>query len=436
MKSSNVRICKWKSGSRSAAIDAFVKRSAVDPKAQTVATKVLADIRKRGDKAVVASAKKFDGVDLRPSGFRLTPAEAKKPIRLVESSEKKAIQIARRNIVAFARSGMKRNWSIKTRRGGRLGEQFTPYDRVGIYVPGGEAPLVSTALMTATLASVAGVQEIVACTPCDGQRRINPVLVYALTVAGATEIYRLGGIQAIGAMAYGTATVAKVQKIIGPGNVFVTAAKRCVYGDVALDLVAGPSEICILADTSADARFVAADLISQAEHGTGDEKALLITTSERLAGRVTQELEKQASTCGREKAIRAVMRRGMLLVVVPTLDDGIALCNQFAPEHLELMVRNAGKWAKRVTCAGAVFVGPWSPEAAGDFVAGPSHVLPTGGAAALFSGLTVDDFLRRTSVIAYTRADLVDALPIIETFGKIEGLDGHARSAGIRFDSK
>ena len=435
MKTTNARICKWKSGSRNTTVDAFVKRWPVDPKAKTVATRVLADIRRRGDRAVVASARKFDSVDLRPSDFRLSPAEVTQAIHSVESSDKKAIQIAKRRIVAFARSGMKRSWSMRTRRGGRLGEQFAPFDRVGIYVPGGEAPLASTALMTATLASVAGVQEIVACTPCDGHRTVNPVLVYALSIAGVTEIYRLGGIQAIGAMAYGTSKVAKVQKIVGPGNAFVTAAKQCVYGDVALDLVAGPSEICILADTSADARFVAADLISQAEHGTGDEKALLITTSARLAGRVSEELGKQASVCARETAIRTVMRRGMLLVVVPTLNEGMLLCNQFAPEHLELMVRNPGKWAKRVTCAGAIFIGPWSPEAAGDFVAGPSHVLPTGGAAALFSGLTVDDFLRRTSVIAYTRADLVDALPVIEAFGKIEGLDGHARSAGIRFDS-
>lgn len=434
MKTRKIQICKWKPGSRNATVDAFVKRGAIDSGAHAVAKKVLADIRRRGDRAIVACARRYDGVDLPPSAFRVRPAEMERAVSRVSAAEKRAIRKARRHIRAFARAGMKRNWSMKTSGGGRIGEQFSPYDRVGIYVPGGEAPLVSTALMTATLANVAGVEEVVACTPCDDERKINPVLVYALVAAGATEIYRLGGIQAIGAMAYGTPTLARVQKIVGPGNAFVTAAKKLVYGDVALDLVAGPSEICILADTSANPRFVAADLIAQAEHGTGDEKALLITTSERLAAHVSVELDQQASTCGREKAIRTIMHKGMLLVVVRTLDDGIALCNRFAPEHLELMVRNPGRWAKRVTCAGAVFLGPWTPEAAGDFVVGPSHVLPTGGAAASFSGLTVDDFLRRTSVMTYTRTDLMEALPVIETFGSIEGLDGHARSAKIRFD--
>jgi histidinol dehydrogenase len=347
-----------------------------------------------------------------------------------------AAREAHKRITAFARAGMRKDWSMSSPRGGMLGEQFVPHDRVGVYVPGGAAPLASTVLMTVTLAKVAGVQEIVACTPCGPDKRIDPHLLYALELAGATEIYRVGGVQAIGLMTYGTRTVRKVQKIVGPGGAYVTAAKRLVYGRVALDLVAGPSEIAVLADDTADAGYVAADLLSQAEHGTGLEKALLVTTSRHLAEAVREELAEQAARLERREAVERVLADGTLLLVVPTLDKGMELCNRFAPEHLELMVREPKSWVRKVRSAGAVFAGDCSPEAAGDFVAGPSHVLPTGGTAAMFSGLTVDDFRRRTSFIAFTRADLADALPVIQAFGKAEGLDGHVQSAAIRFDKK
>jgi histidinol dehydrogenase len=235
-------------------------------------------------------------------------------------------------------------------------------------------------------------------------------------------------------MAYGTRTIPKVQKIVGPGGPYVTAAKRRVYGDVALDMVAGPSEIAVLADDAAQAAFVAADLLSQAEHGTGAEKALLVTPSRKLAEAVRDELLQQTETLSRKEQIRQVLARGTLIVVVDKLDDGMELCNRFAPEHLELHVREPRRWVEKVHSAGAVFVGAWTPESAGDFVAGPSHVLPTGGTAAMFSGLTVEDFRRRTSVITFTRADLKDVLPVIEAFGRVEGLDAHARSATIRFE--
>jgi histidinol dehydrogenase len=235
-------------------------------------------------------------------------------------------------------------------------------------------------------------------------------------------------------MAYGTGTARKVQKIVGPGGTYVTAAKRLVYGDVALDLVAGPSEIAILADATADPRCVAADLLSQAEHGTGWEKALLVTPSRRLALDVGREVLRQAATLSRRAAVDRVIRRGMLLVVTPSMEDGVTLCNRFAPEHLEIMARGARRWLSGVRRAGAVFVGKWTPESAGDFVAGPSHVLPTGGAAAMFSGLTADDFRRRSSVIEFSRQDLRQTLRVISAFGRMEGLDGHSRSAEIRFE--
>ena len=429
-----VRMVRWRPGRRNPVVSAFLERPAFDERAEAVARRVLADVRANGDRAVCRYVRRFDGADLRPSDFRVSAADLARAEKQVKPAFRSAVKEAHRRIAAFARAGMRRNWSMATPRGGRLGEQFMPLDRVGVCVPGGAAPLASTALMTVTFARVAGVREIVACTPCGRDGRINPVLLYALKVAGATEIYKVGGIQGVGLMAYGTRTVRRVQKIVGPGGMFVTAAKRQVYGHVALDLVAGPSEIAVLADDSADARQVAADLLSQAEHGTGWEKALLVTPSARLAESIRRELGVQAATLSRQQAIRKVTKNGMLVVVVPGLEAGMELCNRFAPEHLELMVRKPGSWLKRVRCAGAVFVGPWSPESAGDFAAGPSHVLPTGGAAALFSGLMVDDFRRRTSFIAFNRADLWDALPIIEAFGQIEGLDAHSRSARIRFE--
>ena len=430
----SVKIVKWTAGRRTATVAAFLRRPAFDPGAEAAAMEILADVRANGNKAVAQYARRFDGARLRTSGFRVDRTELAAARRQVRPEFRTAIRESHDRIVAFSRAGLRKDWSMSSPRGGSLGEQFVPLDRVGAYVPGGAAPLASTALMTVTLAKVAGVPEIVACSPCDANGRVAPEILYALEIAGATEIYRVGGIQAIGMMAYGTRTIRKVQKIVGPGGTYVTAAKRQVYGQVALDLVAGPSEIAILADSTADPRYVAADLLSQAEHGTGHEKALLVTPSRPLAKAVAAEVVKQAATLSKAEAVRKVMQRGMLIVLSGTLDEGMDLCNEFAPEHFEIMVREPKGWLRKVRCAGAVFVGSWSPECAGDFVAGPSHVLPTGGAARMFSGLTVDDFRRRSSFIAFTRADLHDALPIIKAFGAIEGLDGHARSATIRFE--
>lgn len=424
----------WSPDKRSASVERFLKRPAFDRRLEGLAQRVLADIRRRGEDAVLKYVKKFDDVDLTAGALRVGRAEINRAARQVDPEFRKAAREARKRIFAFARKGMRRDWQSATPRGGSVGEQFTPLDRVGIYIPGGTAPLVSTALMTIPLARAAGVEEIVACTPPGPNGMINPYLLYALDLAGADEIYRAGGIPAVGLMAYGTRRIRAVQKIAGPGGAYVTVAKKCVYGDVALDLVAGPSEVAILADAAANASHVAADLLAQAEHGTGREKALLVTTSVRLARKVEREIGRQIDTLTRRAMIRRVVEKGLLLVTVKNLSDGIELCNRFAPEHLELLVPNAKRWARKVQRAGAIFCGEWTPEVAGDFVAGPSHVLPTGGAAAMFSGLTVDDFRKRSSVIAFTRADLMETLPVIEAFGRVEGLDAHARSASIRFE--
>lgn len=428
-----IRMVTWTPNTPSTTVTRFLKRPAIDAAADRVAQSVLKDIRRRGNEAIVDYTLEFNGAKLTPHSFRVASKEIVDARESVDREFRLAATDAYQRITRFAKAGLRANWNISSPKGGVLGEQFVPFDRVGAYIPGGAAPLASTALMTVTLARVAGVPEIVACTPAGPDGVVNPYLLYALDLAGATEIYRIGGIQAIGAMAYGTSTIRPVQKIVGPGGPYVTAAKRIVYGTVSLDSVAGPSEIAILADDSAAPAHVAADMLSQAEHGTGLEKALLVTSSSRLAEQVRVELVRQTETLARKELIQPVLRKGTLIVVVETLDQGMELINRFAPEHLELLVLEPRTWLKRVRAAGAVFVGPWTPECAGDFAAGPSHVLPTGGTAALFSGLTVDDFRRRMSIISFTAADLKDTLPIIEAFGRVEGLDGHARSARIRF---
>ncbi len=433
----NVEIVVWSKRRQSARVLAFLQRPAVDAAAERTARDVLADIRARGDTAVRECMKRFDRFSGEGGSLRVPESALRAAAAAVDPAFRRAATEAHRRIRAFARAGLRKNWKMNDGRGAMLGEQFVPYDRIGVYVPGGAAPLASTVLMTVTLARTAGVREIVVCTPAAADGTVNPHILHALRLAGATEVYRVGGIQAIGLMAYGTATVAKVQKIVGPGGAFVTAAKKLVYGDVALDSVAGPSEIAVLADASADPEFVAADLLSQAEHGTGHEKALLVTNSAELAQATKIALLAQASKLGRCEAIAEVIRKGgILFVVAPTLEEGAALCNAFAPEHLELMVRQPERWLPKITCAGAVFLGPWTPECVGDYVAGPSHVLPTGGTAALFSGLTVNDFVRRISVIRYSRAALRRAWPVIEAFGRVEGLDAHAASGKARLGKR
>ncbi len=427
-------IVKWGTDKKYKKVENFLLRPAVEEKAMQVAATVLADVRERGDKAVIECARRFDGSNISERRLRVSPGEIAEAKKAVDSGFKKAAQEAHKRIVAFSKNGLRDDWKMDTPKGGMLGEKFVPFDRVGAYIPGGAAPLASTALMTLTLAKVAGVKELVACSPGDKDGKLNPYIIYALDLAGATEIYKIGGIQAIGAMAYGTKTISKVRKIVGPGGPYVTAAKRQVYGDVALDMVAGPSEIAVLCDTSANPAHVAADLLSQAEHGTGSEKSLLVTTSQKQAEAVRDEVLKQAKTLSRSEPVFQVLEKGMLLVVVKNMADGMKLCNLFAPEHMELIVSNPDKWVDKVVNAGALFIGEWTPESVGDFAAGPSHVLPTGGTAAYFSGLTVEDFRRRVSLIQFTKEDLKDTLPVVEAFGRVETLDGHARSATIRFD--
>ena len=431
-----LRIVDWSISKRQCrAVTEFLERSAFPEEAEKAAFEVLAAIRARGDEAVAEYVAKFEGAKLQPKQFRVSAAEMREGDAAVAPALKRAVKDAYTRVMRFSKESLRKPWTMKTPRGGSAGEFFSPMDRVGVYVPGGTAPLASTSIMTVTLARAAGVKEIVACTPAGKTGEVNPVLLYALKLAGATEVYRVGGIQAIGMMAYGTKSCAKVQKIVGPGNAYVTAAKRQVYGYVGIDQVAGPSEIAVLADGTVDARWVAADLLSQAEHGSGWEKSLLVTQSREFAESVKRELVAQTETLSRREIIRRVIDRdGILFAVVPDLAEGLELVNRFAPEHFEIMCKDALKLMKGVRSAGAVFAGAWTPESAGDFVAGPSHVLPTGGAANMFNGLTPDDFRRRHSFVAFTKADLAETKKTIEAFAEVEGLDAHGRAASIRFE--
>lgn len=434
MKTTDAPILKYSAKGCSPEIEQFLQRPPVEKGADQVAREVLEDIRENGDAAVLKYARQFDRAPETMVKILVSREELDAAKEAVDDDFKNAAEEAHKRIAQFAIAGLREDWRMPSPQGGWLGEKFVPLDRVGAYIPGGAAPLASTALMTLTLAQVAGVPELVGCTPADGEGKVNPYILFALDLAGATEIYKVGGIQAIGAMAYGTETIAKVQKIVGPGGPYVTAAKRLVYGDVALDMVAGPSEIAVLADDSANPAHVAADLLSQAEHGTGSEKSLLVTTSEAMAEAVRAELDEQTQTLTRQGPVGKVLENGCILAVVPDLEKGIELCNRFAPEHMEIITENAEDVAEQITCAGALFIGPWTPESVGDFAAGPSHVLPTGGTAAFFSGLTVEDFRRRVSLIHFEKGDLEETAPVVEAFGRVETLDAHARSATIRLE--
>jgi histidinol dehydrogenase len=409
-------------------IESFNARPAFPEEAERAAAEVLSAIRKEGDRAVrryVARFEGYKGRDLRVDLDRTFE---------IPAAVRKAVADAHRRVMTFSKASLRPAWEMATPRGGSAGEFFSPMDRVGVYVPGGTAPLASTSIMTVTLAKAAGVKEIVACTPAGKTGEVNPVLLYALQLAGATEVYRVGGIQAIGMMAFGTKTCRKVQKIAGPGNAFVTAAKRQVYGYVAIDQVAGPSEIAVLTDGSVDPRWIAADLLSQAEHGSGWEKSLCVCTSRAQADAIRRETLAQTKTLSRREIIeRVIDRDGILIVVAKNVKEGLSIVNRFAPEHFEIMTKDALKVMKGVRSAGAVFAGAWTPESAGDFVAGPSHVLPTGGAANMFNGLTPDDFRRRHSFVAFTEDDLRETRATIEAFADVEGLDAHGRAASIRF---
>ncbi|MBR3926764.1 MAG: histidinol dehydrogenase [Akkermansia sp.] len=420
--------------SRYAAAVAAMNRRAIpgDEVRQSVAS-IIDEVRLHGDAALCDYAARFDRVELTPAQLRVTEEELAAAQAEVPQDVKDAIAASLANIEYFSRRSMRENWSGTNAQGCEVGERFVPYDRVGIYVPGGKAPLVSTALMTGGFARAVGVPEIVAMTPCGPDGRVNPAVLVALQAAGATEIYRVGGAQAVAALALGTESISPVQKIFGPGNRFVVEAKRQLVGAVAIDLLPGPSEVMVLADATANARFVAADLLAQAEHG-GDSVIAFVTTSEELLQEVEREIALQAATLSRAEYLQQVLRDNADCLLVKDLNTGADLVNAFAPEHLVLVVDEAREeeMLSRIRTAGAIYAGTYATVACGDFLAGPSHTLPTGGSGKSFSGIRADQFQRRTSIVRMSREAAERSLPHVQVFARVEGLDAHGRSLELR----
>lgn len=416
---------------------AFCRGSQVPVEISESVASILQEVRKGGDAAVARFAKRFDRASLKPGDFAVPPAQWEEAYRRIPAKERKALRAAHRSITAFNRRGRSLNWSFRNPQGARVGEKFDPINRVGLYIPGGQVPLVSSVLMSATLASIAGCPQIVACTPSDPDGRVADVLLAALYVAGVHEVYRIGGVQAIGAMAFGTQSIRPVDKVFGPGNAYVCEAKRQVFGTVGVDSLPGPSEVMVIADGTARADFAAADLLAQAEHGSGREKVYLVSPSSRVIDNIEVEVSRQLPRLSRAEKTSRVLSEGFLAVKVRSLSEAAEVANYVAPEHLELLVgaAEAKSLTKAITTAGAIMIGNYTPTALGDFAAGPSHVLPTGRAGRFFSGLRVADFVRRTSVIEYDKASVRRGERIVAPFAAMERLDAHGRSARVRVDS-
>jgi len=400
---------------------------------RAVVNGIVEEVRKRGDRALIDFTRKFDGVRLTPKTLFATAEEFAEAEAVVAPSTKRAIRASRRNIHAFAKESMRKDWKCKNAEGAVVGERFTPFDRVGIYVPGGKAPLVSTALMTGAFAQAAKVPEIVAATPVGPNGKVNPELLYALKQAGATEVLKVGGAQAVAALALGTKRVGRVDKIFGPGNAFVVEAKRQLVGAVSIDLLPGPSEVLVLSDATGDPVCIAADLLAQAEHG-GDSVVGFVTNSASLLKRVQAEMARQLERLSRVKYIGESLKKAGFAILVKTIDEAVKICNDFAPEHLSLVVKDEKTRLAQIKTAGAIYLGNLSAIAVGDFLAGPSHTLPTGGAGKSFSGLRADQFQRRTSIVKMDAASVKNSLAVVQEFARIEGLDAHGESVRLRVE--
>lgn len=390
---------------------------------------IIDNVRKNGDSAVYDYAKQFDKVDL--DSLIVSQAEIELANQTVSDNFKQAMQQAAKNINEFHEKQVEQSWYYHKPDGIMLGQQVTALDRVGVYVPGGKAAYPSTVLMNVLPAKIAGVAEIYMTTPPQADGSINPHILYAASLAGVDRIYKIGGAQAVAAYAYGTESVIKVDKIVGPGNKFVARAKKWVYGDVAIDMIAGPSEICVVADETAPAKYVAADLLSQAEHDEA-ARAICITTQQSIADEIKKEVTSQLKELDRVDIAQASIDNHGVIIVVETLDKAFELVNEIAPEHLQLMLNNATEALPQIKHAGAIFIGNHSPEPLGDYLAGPNHTLPTSGTAKFASPLGVYDFTKKSSVIRYSEAALNNASNDIIEIATMEGLTGHANSIKLR----
>ena len=394
---------------------------------------ILANVKEKGDEALFSYTKEFDKVEVTPETIRVTEAEIEEAYKAVDASLLEVIRKALVNIRSYHEKQRQNSWFTSTENGTMLGQKVTPLNRVGVYVPGGKAVYPSSVLMNIVPAKVAGVPHIVMTTPPGKDGKVNPSTLVAAKEAGADEIYKVGGAQAIGALAYGTASIPKVDKIVGPGNIFVALAKKAVYGHVSIDSIAGPSEILVLADETANAHYVAADLLSQAEH---DEmaSAILVTTSEELAHKVSDEIDGFLNQLSRKEIMEKSLDSFGYILVASDMKEAIDTANAIASEHMEIMTANPFDVMTRIKNAGAIFIGAYSCEPLGDYFAGPNHVLPTNGTAKFFSPLSVDDFIKKSSVIYYSREALEPVHKDIEFFANQEQLTAHANSMKVRFE--
>jgi histidinol dehydrogenase len=395
---------------------------------------IIADVRGRGDAALIELSRKFDRVDLTKAGLKVTPAEIDAAAAACQPAALDALKFARERIEAFHRRQLPADDRFVDAAGVELGSRWTAIEAVGLYVPGGTAAYPSSVLMNAVPAKVAGVPRLVMVVPAP-EGKLNPLVLAAAKLAGVDEIYRVGGAQAVAALAYGTQTIAPVAKIVGPGNAYVAAAKRLVFGKVGIDMIAGPSEVLILADRDGHPDWIAADLLAQAEHDASAQ-SILITDDAGLADSVTQAVERQLSTLPRQAVAGASWRDFGAIILVRKLDEAVPLVDAIAPEHLEIVAADAERLAARVRNTGAIFLGGHTPEAIGDYVAGSNHVLPTARSARFSSGLGVLDFMKRTSILKCGPEQLRALAPAAITLGEAEGLDGHARSVAMRLNPR
>lgn len=401
-------------------------------KAQKMVAEILAAVKTGGDEALLEYTFRFDGVKLTPELLSVSAAEIAAARQQVKSGVLDSLQLIYQRLLDFHQREQLSSW-MKIEEGTWLGQICLPLERVGFYVPGGTAPLVSSLMMMAAPARVAGVKEIALCTPPGPRGKINPYLLTMTDVLGIKEIYRIGGAQAIAALAYGTKTIPRVNKIVGPGNIYVALAKKMVFGEVDIESIAGPSEILIIADDNADPAWVAADLLSQAEHGE-DATSILITPSPEQAQKVEKEILLQLANLSRKAIIEQSLKKFGAIIISHNLDEAIEGANLFAPEHLVLMVKDSLNILPKIRNAGAIFLGNFSPVAVGDYVAGPNHILPTGGTARFFSPLGVKDFIKKSNVIFCTSIALKKMASVLDIVAKIEGLDAHRKSVQLRLD--
>ena len=420
--------------SRSRLLEDLLKRSPNQyPQYESRVSEIIANIREKGDEALFSYTKAFDKADIGPENVRVTEEEIQEAYTKVDPGLVDVIRKALVNIRSYHEKQKRYSWFDSTPKGTLLGQKVTPLRAVGVYVPGGKAAYPSSVLMNIVPAKVAGVEKIVMTTPCNADGEVNPATLVAAKEAGADEIYRAGGAQAIAALAFGTESIPKVDKIVGPGNIYVALAKKAVYGHVSIDSIAGPSEILVLADETANPRYVAADLLSQAEH---DElaSAILVTTSEELAKKVSSEIDEFLKTLSRKEIIQKSLDNYGHILIAENLEEAIEAANEIASEHLEIVTRDPFQVMTKIRNAGAIFIGEYSSEPLGDYFAGPNHILPTNGTAKFFSPLSVDDFVKKSSIVYYSREALEEVHEDIIRFAKAEQLTAHANSIQVRFE--